>query len=137
MKANYLLYVALLASGFSFSQDFEKSIKDPKQVTYKQSTASPVSNTHSNVRSSSNGTVTISKKAGEEQETHDLSYYNREIQKVEKHLAAIDAKVANVNADAEKKSEANAAGWFKQMENIKKELEIERSELIEKRDSLK
>jgi len=137
MKANHLLYVVLLVSGFSYSQELEKSIKDPKQLTYKQSTATPVTNTHSNVRSSSNGTVTISKKAGQEQQTHDLSYYNREITRVEKHIAAIDTKVANVNADNEKKSEADSAGWFKQMENIKKELEIERSELIEKRDNLK
>jgi hypothetical protein len=137
MKANYLLFVVLLISGFSYSQELEKSIKEPKQLTYKQSTATSVTNTHSNVRSSSNGTVTISKKAGHEQQTHDLSYYNREIQRVEMHIAAIDTKVANVNSDNGKKSEADASGWFKQMENIRKELELERSELIEKRKNLK
>lgn len=136
MKANYIIYVTMLVSGFSFSQEVEYPGKDTKQVQIKQATATPVSNTNSRVSSGSKGSVTISKKAGEEQQTHDLSYYNREIQRVEKHIEAIDLKVANVNADGEKRSEAVASGWFKQMEDIKNELQQERSELIEKRDNL-
>lgn len=136
MKANYIIYVTMLVSGFSFSQEVEYPGKDTKQVQIKQATTTPVSNTNSRVSSGSKGSVTISKKAGEEQQTHDLSYYNREIQRVEKHIEAIDLKVANVNADDEKRSEAVASGWFKQMEDIKNELQQERSELIEKRDNL-
>lgn len=69
-----------------------------------------------------NTTVTISKRAGEDQQLHDDAYYLKEIEKINNHLAAIQIKTDYVNADPAEKAIAESEGWFVDMENVKNQL---------------
>ncbi|MCR9173067.1 MAG: hypothetical protein NXI10_11270 [bacterium] len=90
--------------------------------------------THTEVKQSQS--VTISKRPGQPQQTHDAAYYNQEIAKVDAHISAIDAKIAHVNSIPSEKALAEQNGWFQQMDQIKLELNQKRATLIQKRDNL-
>lgn len=83
-----------------------------------------------------NRSVTISKRAGQPQQTHDVAYYNEEIAKVDTHIAAIDAKIAHVNSIPSEQALAQQNGWFQQMDQIKLELNQKRATLVQERDNL-
>lgn len=80
--------------------------------------------------------VTISKRPGQAQRTHDVAYYNEEISKVDAHIAAIDTKIAHVNNTPSEKALAEQNGWFQEMDQIKLELNQKRATLVQKRDNL-
>jgi len=79
-----------------------------------------------------NTTVTISKRGNNPQRIHNQAYYQEEIAKIDNNIAAIDQKVALVNADPQEKLSAEANGWFQDMENIKNDLLIKKTTLQEK-----
>lgn len=127
----------LMVSGVSFSQVTPATTQElpainPTRVETEGPRVKPVASQE--IRKSS--TVTISKRPGEEQRTHDAAYFNEEIAKIDLHLNAIDTKIESVNADPVQKSEAEANGWFDDMNRIKSELALSRSELVSKRDNL-
>ncbi|XOV68840.1 MAG: hypothetical protein ACFHU9_06580 [Fluviicola sp.] len=80
--------------------------------------------------------VTISKRPGQPQRTHDVAYYNEEIAKIDAQIVAIDSKIAHVNNTPSEKAIAEQNGWFQDMEQIKLELNQERADLVQKRDNL-
>lgn len=80
--------------------------------------------------------VTVSKRPGEAQRTHDVAYYNEEIAKIDAHVAAIDAKIAHVNNTPSEKVLAEQNGWFQEMDQIKLDLNQKRATLVQKRDNL-
>jgi hypothetical protein len=90
--------------------------------------------THTEVRR--NSTVTISKRPGQPQRTHDTAYYNEEIAKIDAHIASIDTKITHVNANPTEQAAAQQDGWFQQMEQIKSDLNAKKTVLIQKRDNL-
>ncbi len=83
-----------------------------------------------------NQSVTISKRPGQPQQTHDVAYYNEEIAKVDTQIAAIDSKIAHVNSVPSEKALAEQNGWFQQMDQIKLNLNQQRATLVQKRDNL-
>lgn len=121
----------LLCAGIGYGQQTEPTPVEqgttPIRAEYKGATHTEVSQSKA---------VTISKKAGEPQRVHDETYYNEEIAKVDAHVAAIDTKIAHVNADPTEKALAEQNGWFQQMDQIKQELNQRRATLVLKRDNL-
>lgn len=110
-----------------------------EQTPTVQPTPSNPQASYNNGRSSEvrkNKSVTISKRAGEPQRTHDAAYYDEEIAKIDSHIASIDTKVAYMNADPTRKAQAEANGWFDDMDQIKSDLETKRADLVTKRNNL-
>ena len=66
----------------------------------------------------------------------ELEYTQEEIDKIDTNIAAIDQKVAHVNANPQEKQNAEANGWFQDMENIKSELLVKKTALLEKQAKL-
>lgn len=126
-----LIALSMLVSGTSAIAQEETPQIQPTQATPKAA-----ENNGRTYEHSTNKTVTISKRAGEQQRTHDAAYYNEEIAKIDAHIAAIDAKVAHVNADPAQKAEAESNGWFESMAEIKSDLETKRADLVTKRNNL-
>lgn len=129
-----LLTSMILSGFFVFSQEEVKTEKPIIQPIQKTENVQFKGATHTEVRQ--NKSVTISKKAGETQRTHDVSYYNEEISKIDARIASINTKVAHVNATPSEKVYAEQNGWFEQMEQAKEELLQRRETLVEKRDNL-
>ncbi len=135
MKTILILLTAILLSQNSYSQvqsqpetpaSNAKSIENAKTIEY----------TGRTTETRKKSAVTISKRAGENQVTHDQAYYNAEIAKIDAHAQAIDEKIAYVNADNQRKADAQANGWFDDMDRIKEELATKRAELVVKRNNL-
>ncbi len=138
MKTAKIITVILLINGASYAQETPTNSSELPVVN-----PAPVENVRAEERKAvrtevrQNGSaVTISKRPGEAQRTHDLAYYNEEIAKIDAHVNAIDAKIALVNADPTQKAEAQANGWFEDMDRIKSELAVKRADLVTKRDNL-
>ena len=122
----------LLSTAVAFCQQTEPEITPAQSPTkmhaeYKGTTTTKVSQ---------NRTVTISKRPGQPQQTHDVAYYNAEIAKVDAQIAAIDTKIAHVNNTPSEKALAEQNGWFQDMEQIKLDLNQKRATLVQKRDNL-
>lgn len=137
MKSVTIITAMLMVTGVSFSQVTPTTTQElpainPTRVETEGPRVKPVATQE--VRKST--TVTISKRPGEAQRTHDAAYFNEEIAKIDVHVSAIDTKIESVNADPIQKSEAEANGWFDDMNRIKSELAQSRAELVAKRDNL-
>jgi hypothetical protein len=122
----------LLSAGVAFCQQTETQVQPAESPTkmhaeYKVTTTTVAKQSRA---------VTISKRSGQPQQTHDAAYYNNEIAKVEAHVASIDAKIANVNNTPSEKALAEQNGWFQEMDQIKLELNQKRATLVQKRDNL-
>lgn len=62
----------------------------------------------------------------------DTAYYLRKISNIQNHIDAINTKIQYVNSDLEEKALAEKIGWFIEMDQIKKQLLIQKMELEEK-----
>lgn len=76
--------------------------------------------------------VTISKRANEPQRVHNQAYYTEEIAKIDGNILAINQKIVLVNADPQEKQLAEANGWFQDMDKIKNDLLLKKTNLQEK-----
>lgn len=137
MKKTLLVLTTAMLSQFAISQEEIGTQKEtpsinPQRIDSTAARVKPVS--HYETRKST--TTTISKRPGQPQRTHDVAYYNEEISKIDAHVASINTKIEYMNADPQRKSEAEANGWFQQMEEIKQSLSLKRAELVTKRDNL-
>ena len=137
MKKTLLLLASAMLSQFAISQEEVGTQKEtpsinPQRIDSTAARVKPVS--HYETRQST--TTTISKRPGEPQRTHDEAYYNEEISKIDVHVQSINTKIDYMNADAQRKADAEANGWFAQMEEIKQNLAVRRAQLVEKRDNL-
>lgn len=77
------------------------------------------------------GAVTITKKKNQPQVIHNEEFFKTEILRIDNHIEAINSKISSVNSDQTSKSEAEASGWFDDMERIKSELEAQKIEVQE------
>lgn len=121
-----------MSAAVAFCQQTEPEITPAQSPTnmhaeYKGTTTTEVTQSR---------TVTISKRPGQPQQTHDVAYYNAEIAKVDAQIAAIDTKIAHVNNTPSEKALAEQNGWFQDMEQIKLDLNQKRATLVQKRDNL-
>ena len=76
-----------------------------------------------------NGTVTISKRKGEDQVIENKEYFENQIIRINSQIESINFKIEAVNNDAELKVKAIESGWFVDMEQIKGELNIQKLEI--------
>jgi hypothetical protein len=81
--------------------------------------------------------ITISKKNGEEQVVHDEAYWNKELERINLHIKAIDAKIESINADPAKKSKAENDGWFDDMSKTKSSLIQDRENALKELEKFK
>lgn len=125
---------ALLCLGvFSFSVNAQVKEDINSRIKKVDNTNQPLrQKVHSGQGSNSNQPVTISKHAGQPQVVHDNAYYQNEISKINQHLVAIDEKVSYINSDATRQANAQANGWFDQMEDIKSKLQAKKALLQSK-----
>ena len=133
MKKNLLTVLSLTACLTAFSQEEVNPTLRNTGATEQSpapSTISPVVIPTKVVSQSKS--VTISKRAGQPQRVHNEAYYLEEIAKIDNNLAAIDQKIALVNADPNEKQLALTNGWFQDMENIKNDLKLKKTSLQEK-----
>lgn len=135
MKTTLILLTAILLSQNSYSQVQTES-ETPASNAKSIENARTVERTTRTTETRKNASFTISKRAGENQVTHDQAYYDAEIAKIDAHVLAIDEKIAYVNADSQRKADAQANGWFDDMDRIKEELATKRASLVEKRNNL-
>ena len=133
MNKNLLTALSLIACFTTFSQEEVNPTLRNTGATEQSpapSTVAPVVTPIKVVNQSKS--VTISKRAGEPQRVHNEAYYLEEIAKIDNNLAAIDQKIALVNADPAEKQLAIANGWFQDMANIKTDLQLKKTNLQEK-----
>lgn len=137
MKKNLLAALSLIACFTTFSQEEvnpalrnSRASEQSPAPTTAQPNQTPTKEVHKNT------TVTISKRANRPQRVHNHAYYQEEIDKIDNNIAAIDQKIAHVNADAQEKLKAESNGWFQDMENIKSELLVKKNALLEKQAKL-
>ena len=88
-----------------------------------------VANEEVKIEKSINKSTTISIRAGEEQVTHDQAYFLNEISKIDNQISAINQKISIVSNDPIEAANATNSGWFDDMEVIKSELEVKKSDL--------
>ena len=69
------------------------------------------------VTKSQKKSVTISKKAGEEQVVHNDAYYLDQISKIDQHINSINVKIAHIKSDEAENTKALNSGWFDSMNN--------------------
>lgn len=81
------------------------------------------------IEKSINKSTTISIRAGESQVTHNDAYYLNKIEKIDNQISAINTKISLVNSDPTEKANATSSGWFDDMERIKSELEVQKSDV--------
>jgi hypothetical protein len=81
------------------------------------------------IEKSVNKSTTISIRAGESQVTHDDAYYLNKIEKIDNQISAINTKISFINSDPTEKANATSSGWFDDMERIKSELEVQKSDI--------
>ena len=134
MKRNLITVLSLVISCAAFSQENVGS--DVRSDEKKELSPKPTTVQHEAIPTKekrvSSGSVTISKKAGEPQKVHDAAYYQNEIAIIDNNINAIDQKVAWVNNNPQEKQQAEANGWFDNMEKIKQELITKKSTLQQK-----
>ena len=101
-----------------------------------QEVSSPTDTLSSNPSSSDwhsenaiNGTVSITKKQNEPQIIHNRAELENEIVRINQQIESINSKIDFVNSDIDEQSIATESGWFDDMERIKDELEIRKSEI--------
>lgn len=126
-----MMFIAVIVAtnSFCFGQvtSIEKNKEDGvKPVAIEKSRTSVVSS------ESGSKPFTISKRAGEDQITHNQNYYLQEIEKINQNLIAIEKKSEFINNSPEEKELAENNGWFQQMEQIKIQLLEKRTMLQDK-----
>ncbi|MCH2228861.1 MAG: hypothetical protein MK105_00855 [Crocinitomicaceae bacterium] len=120
---------ALLCFGvFTFSVNAQVKEDIKSRIKSVDNNSQPLrQKVHSGQGTNSIQPVTISKYAGQQQVVHDNSYYQNEIAKINEHLLAIDQKIAYMNADPNRQADAQANGWFIQMDDIKSKLKAKKT----------
>ena len=110
------------AVNLNAQEDIQEKITSAPQLT-----KIAVSNEEVNIEKSINKSTTISIRAGEPQVTHDEAYFLNEIAKIDNQISAINQKIAIITNDPVEAANAEASGWFDDMETIKSELEAKKS----------
>lgn len=121
----FFLFLSIGVNSFAQESIQKKitTVPQPKAVAVNQ----PLT-----IENSANKTTTISVRVGEPQVIHNNAYYQREIDKIDAQVAAIDTKINSVNSNPEEKAIAIESGWFDDMERIKLGLENRKTELQRK-----
>lgn len=70
-----------------------------------------------------------SETVGKDITVQDKAYFESELDRIDGHINAINAKMASVNLNEEEKAKAIESDWFNDMEKIKSELENEKIEI--------
>lgn len=130
MKRTFSIVASVMLAVSGFSQEAKTPQSDVKLSSAEKSRSTQKSVTNKNK------SVTISKRAGEDQQVHNAQYYLKEIEKVDKHLEAIDSKVDFVSNDPNEKAIAEKNGWFEKMEATKSRLIIKKKSLQSKLEQL-
>ena len=134
MKKQLIITMALFLSFSSFSQEKTENIS--RQETQPIQPVKAVETEPLIKESQKSKGTTISKRAGQEQEVHNATYYQKEISKIDNHIIAIDTKIEFVNNDPTEKALAESNGWFTDMNSIKAELQAKKTELENKLNNL-
>ena len=100
-----------------------------EKITTAPQPKAAVANEEVKIEKSINKSTTISIRAGESQVTHDEAYYLDKIDKIDSQISAINTKISFVNSDPTEKANATSSGWFDDMERIKSELEVQKSDI--------
>ena len=133
------IFIALTLSSLAYAQTSkenkqyqERSIDTSRTVTQK-STPTKLTLDQENPAKNTNGyPITYSKKSGEAQIVLDKSYYEKELIRIDQHIAAIDLKVSSISSDQNEKEKAESQGWFDQMNSTREELKAERAQILVK-----
>jgi hypothetical protein len=133
------IFIALTLSSIAYAQTSkenkqyqERSIDTSRTVTQK-STPTKLTLDQENPAKNTNGyPITYSKKSGEAQIVLDKSYYEKELIRIDQHIAAIDLKVSSISSDQNEKEKAESQGWFDQMNSTREELKAERAQILVK-----
>ena len=133
------IFIALTLSSIAYAQTSkenkqyqERSIDTSRTVTQK-STPTKLTLDQENPAKNTNGyPITYSKKSGEAQIVLDKSYYEKELIRIDQHIAAIDLKVSSISSDQNEKEKAESQGWFDQMNSTMEELKAERAQILVK-----
>ena len=131
------IFIALTLSSIAYAQTSkenkqyqERSIDTSRTVTQK-STPTKLTLEQENPAKNTNGyPITYSKKSGEAQIVLDKSYYEKELIRIDQHIAAIDLKVSSISSDQNEKEKAESQGWFDQMNSTREELKAEREQIL-------
>lgn len=139
LRNNFILLIATTLSYISFGQTAKdvtsNSVDNPvilNQITTVTSDSARIrsaSTTNWHSENSRDGVVSISKRRNEPQVVHNKAYFENEIVRIDNHILAINAKIETLNNDPELKSKALDAGWFDDMEQIKNELEVQKTQI--------
>ncbi|MDP4797570.1 MAG: hypothetical protein NWR50_01780 [Crocinitomicaceae bacterium] len=123
-KISFFFLFVSFAINLSAQEDIQEKITSAPQPT-----KVPVANEDVKIEKSINKSTTISIRAGESQVTHDEAYFLNEIAKIDNQISAINQKIAIINNDPVEAANANASGWFDDMERIKSELETKKANI--------
>lgn len=133
------IFIALTLSSLAFAQTSkenkqyqERSIDTSRTVTQKSTPTKLTLEQENPAQNNTEYPITYSKKSGEAQIVLDKSYYEKELIRIDQHIAAIDLKVSSIRSDQNEKEKAESQGWFDQMNSTREELKAERAQILVK-----
>lgn len=141
MKAHILLlFVIMPILIFGQSSEISNSggrapIKSSSELSGKKQTDKiEVSGSRSNVGANGSRTYMVDRNGN--QYELNKAYYENKLIELDDNIRAIDVKIEYVNSNEEERNLANQNGWFTDMENVKRNLQTERLDLVTKIASL-
>ena len=133
------IFIALTLSSLAFAQTSkeikqyqERSIDTSRTVTQKSTPTKLTLEQENPAQNNTEYPITYSKKSGEAQIVLDKSYYEKELIRIDQHIAAIDIKISTVNSDQNENEKAQSQGWFDQITRTREELTAERAQILVK-----